>query len=111
MSGITKSAESFLKSVIDVITKAGVDEDKILSMKPELSELVEDFTQRMNRVEDELRLQKEMMTKMIQRIGFLEKRVKQSVTAERRRDYNQVKNNLLVRTKRTIPEIRKFRND
>ena len=108
MSGITKSAESFLKSVIDVISKAGVDADKIQSMKPELSELVEDFTQRMNRVEEELRLQKEMMTKMIQRIGFLEKRVKQSVTAERRRDYNQVRNNLLVRTKRTIPEIRKF---
>ena len=108
MSGITKSAESFLKSVLDVITKAGVDEEKIEMMRPELSELVEDFTQRMNRVEEEVRLQKEMMNKLIQRIGFLERRVKQSVTAERRRDYNQVRNNLLVRTKRTIPEIRKF---
>ena len=108
MSGITKTAESFLKSVIEVITKAGVDEDKIRQIKPELSELVEDFTSRMNRVEEEMKLQKEMMTKMIQRIGFLEKRMKQSVSAERRRDYNLVKNNLLVRTKRTIPEIRKF---
>lgn len=108
MSGITKSAESFLKSVIGVITKAGVDETLIESMRPELSELVEDFTQRMNRVEEELKLQKEMMNKLIQRIGFLERRVKQSVTAERRRDYNQVRNNLLVRTKRSIPEIRKF---
>ena len=108
MSGITKSAESFLKSVLDVITKAGVDEEKIEMIRPELSELVEDFTQRMNRVEEEVRLQKEMMNKLIQRIGFLERRVKQSVTAERRRDYNQVRNNLLVRTKRTIPEIRKF---
>ena len=77
---------------VDLMTRAGVTEDKIHSMKPELSALVEDFTQCMNRVEEEVRLQKEMINKLVQRIGFLEKRVKQSVTAERRRDYNLVRN-------------------
>ena len=66
MSGITKSAESFLKSVLDVITKAGVDEEKIEMIRPELSELVEDFTQRMNRVEEELRLQKDSERRQIE---------------------------------------------
>ena len=108
MSGITKTAESFLKSVIKVMVKAGVCEDKIESMRPDLSELVDDYTQRMAKVEEEVRLQKELTNKLIQRIGFLEKKVKQSVTAERRRDYNQVRNNLLVRTKRSIPDVRKF---
>ena len=70
MSGITKTAESFLKSVIKVMVKAGVCEDKIESMRPDLSELVDDYTQRMAKVEEEVRLQKELTNKLIQRIGL-----------------------------------------
>jgi hypothetical protein len=108
MPGITQHAESFYNAVISLMNKVQVCDEKIELMKPELTELVEDHTQRMNRIEEEVKIQKELTTKLIQRIGFMEKKIKQSVSAERRREYNQVRNNLLVRSKKSIPDIRKY---
>ena len=108
MPGITQYAESFYNAVISLMNKVDVCGEKIEMMKPELTELVEDHCERMTRIEEDVKIQKELTTKLIQRIGFLEKKIKQSVSAERRRDYNQVRNNLLVRSKKSIPDIRKY---
>ena len=52
------AAKSFLKSVFEVMSEAGVTEDKIERMTPKLTELVEDYTTRMSRMEAEVDLQK-----------------------------------------------------
>ena len=115
MPGITQTAESFVKSVVNLMTRAGVEEERIELMRPELSEMVEDYTHRMSKMEQEQAkmeqeqaYQKELITKLVQRIGFLERQMKKATMAERRRDYNLVKGNLIVRTKKSIPEVKKF---
>ena len=102
------AAKSFLKSVFEVMSEAGVTEDKIERMTPKLTELVEDYTTRMSRMETEVDLQKETINRLIQRIGSLERKVKQNIEGNRRRDYNLVRNNVIVRSSGSVGDVQKY---
>ena len=108
MSGVTKNAKVLVTSIIDLMLGCEVAQDKIDHMTPKLVDLVEDFTQRMDKVDKELNSQKEIITTLIQRIGSLERQLKKSVTAERRRDFNLVRNNVICKTRKNIGDVQKL---
>ena len=88
MSGITQNAKVFVNSIIDLMKTNDVAQDKIDQMQPKIVELVDDFTQRLDKVDREISGQRELISALIKRIAGLERKVKLSVTAERRRDFN-----------------------
>ena len=122
MTGITRNTQIFCNSVLDLVRSIGVTEENIGVLRPKLTVLLEDFTTRQDQVDKELAdqkdhtntlikelaAQKELTNVLIKKLGLLEKRVKSSVAAERRRDFNLVKNNVIVKTKKNIGEIQKF---
>ena len=108
MSGITQNAKVFVNSIIDLMKTNDVAQDKIDQMQPKIVELVEDFTQRLDKVDREISGQKELISALIKRIAGLERKVKLSVTAERRRDFNLVRNNLIAKSQKSISEVQKY---
>ena len=59
--GMTVAA--FIKSITDLVRQCipGVTDDIIVNMKPDLLVLVQDYTQRMAKVEEDLKQEKEMI--------------------------------------------------
>ena len=59
--GMTEAA--FIKSITDLVRQCipGVTDDIIVNMKPDLLVLVQDYTQRMAKVEEDLKQEKEMI--------------------------------------------------
>ena len=108
MSGVTRNAKVLVTSIIDLMRGCEVSQDKIDDMTPKLVDLVEDFTVRMDKVDKELNTQKELITTLIQRIGSLERQLKKTVAAERRRDFNLVRNNVICKTRKNIGDVQKF---
>lgn len=108
MAGITRNAVAFVNSIVDLMKTADVDEEKITQMRPKLSEIVEDFSGRLDSCEKLISDQKNLTTLLLQKIGGLEKKLKQSVVSDRRRQYNMVRNNLICRSKGSIGDIQKF---
>ena len=102
------NAKVLVTSIVDLMRGCEVTEEKITNMTPKLIDLVEDFTARMDKVDKELNSQKELITTLIQRIGGLERQIKKSVTAERRRDFNLVRNNVIAKTRKNIGDVQKF---
>ena len=122
MTGITRNTQIFCNSVLDLVRSIGVSEENIGVLRPKLTVLLDDFTTRQDQVDKELEdqkdhtntlikelaAQKELTNVLIKKLGLLEKRVKSSVAAERRRDFNLVKNNVIIKTKKNIGDIQKF---
>ena len=59
--GMTEAA--FIKSITDLVRQCipGVTDDIIVNMKPDMSVLVQDYTQRMAKVEEDLKQEKDMI--------------------------------------------------
>ena len=108
MAGITRNAVALVNTIVDLMKTADVEEEKITQMRPRLSEIVEDFAGRLDSCEKLINDQKNLTTLLLQKIGGLEKKLKQSVVSDRRRQYNMVRNNLICRTKGSIGDIQKF---
>ena len=98
----------FVNSIFDLMRAVDVSEEKITEMQPKLVELVDDFTQRLDQVDKEISGQKDIINALIQKIAGLEKKMKHAVTAERRRDFNLVRNNIIVRTSKGVGDVQKF---
>ena len=108
MAGITRNALALVNTIVDLMKTADVEEEKISLIRPKLSEIVEDFAGRLDSCEKLINDQKNLTTLLLQKIGGLEKKLKQSVTSDRRRQYNLVKNNIIVRSRKSIVDIQKF---
>ena len=108
MAGITRNAVALVNTIVDLMKTAEVEEEKISQMRPKLSEIVEDFAGRLDSCEKLITDQKNLTTLLLQKIGGLEKKLKQNVMADRRRQFNLVRNNVIARTKGSISDIQKF---
>ena len=108
MSGITRNAKVFVNSIFELMRTVEVSEEKITEMQPKLVELVEDFTQRLDQVDKEISGQKDIISALIQRIAGLEKKMKRAVVAERRRDFNLVRNNIIAKTGKGVADVQRF---
>ena len=97
-----------VNTIVDLMKTADVEEEKIEQMRPKLSEIVEDFAGRLDACEKMINDQRNLTTLLVQKIGGLEKKLKQSVISDRRRQYNLVRSNVLCRTKGNIGDIQKF---
>ena len=105
LEGITRNSLLFCNSILDLVRSVDVPEEKINIIQPKLTVLVEDFTTRMDQVDKEQAAQKELTNALIKKVGLLEKQVKKSVMSDRRNDFNLVKDNLIVRTRKNIGEV------
>ena len=108
MSGVTRNVAALVNTIVDLMKTADVEEEKIEQMRPKLSEIVDDFAGRLDACEKLIDDQKNLTTLLLQKIGGLEKKLKQSVISDRRRQYNLVRSNVLCRTKGNIGDIQKF---
>lgn len=107
LEGITRNSLLFCNSILDLVRSVDVPEEKINIIQPKLTVLVQDFTTRMDQVDKEQAAQKELTNALIKKVGLLEKQVKKSVMSDRRNDFNLVKDNLIVRTRKNIGEVQK----
>ena len=108
MAGITRNALALVNTIVDLLKTADVEDEKISQIRPKLSEIVEDFAGRLDSCEKLINDQKNLTSLLLQKIGGLEKKLKQSVTADRRRQFNLVRNNVICRSKGSIGDIQKF---
>ena len=108
MAGITRNAFALVNTIVDLLKTADVEDEKISQIRPKLSEIVEDFAGRLDACEKLINDQKNLTTLLLQKIGGLEKKLKQNVTADRRRQFNLVRNNVICRSKGSIGDIQKF---
>ena len=104
----SNNAKVFVNSILDLMRMNDIDPVKIDNMQPKITELVENFTQRLDKVDQELKGQRDLITALITRIAGLEKRIKLQVTAERRRDFNLVRNNLIAKTQKSTGDVQKY---
>ena len=102
------NAQVFVNSILDLMRMNDIDPSKIDRMQPKITELVENFTQRLDKVDQEIRSQKDLITALITRIAGLEKKMKLNVIAERRREFNLVRNNLIAKTQKSSSDIQKY---
>ena len=107
-AGITRNGMALVNSICDLMKIVEVEDEKISQMRPKLTEIVDDFAGRLDDCEKKISEQKQLTTLLLQKVGGLEKKLKQNVTADRRRQYNLVRNNIIVRTKKTITDIQRF---
>ena len=108
MTGITRNVQLFVNSIVDLMKVNDISQDKIDQMHPKLEEICNDFTQRLDKVDKELSEHKDLISALMRKISALEKVVKLNTMSERRRDYNQVRNNLIARTQKSVTEVQKF---
>ena len=77
-------------------------------IEPDLTGLVNEYCQWSEKVEEDLRQQRELIRVLMQKTSLLEKRLKQSIMSQRRREYNVVKNNVIVKSQKDTSEVKKF---
>ena len=97
-----------MNSIVDLMKVNDISQEKIDQMHPKLEEICNDFTQRLDKVDKELNEHKDLISALMRKISALEKVVKLNTVSERRRDYNQVRNNLIARTQKSVTEVQKF---
>lgn len=92
---MTQNAEQLVFDILKVVREVvDIDDAKVHQIKPRLTSVIKTFTERLDDQQ--------------KRIEALERRQKAMVTSERRREINQVRNSVILKTKKTVTEVQKF---
>ena len=104
------SEADFIRRVTSMVKRIPGVTDNIIDtfIEPDLTGLVNEYCQWSEKVEEDLRQQRELIRVLMQKTSLLEKRLKQSIMSQRRRDYNVVKNNVIVKSQKDTSEVKKF---
>ena len=108
MSGITRNTTAFVQTVMDIMYSVGCEKERVKKTRPLLTEAVEDYGGSLDACEKLIEEQRKVTNLLLQKLGLLERKLKQNVMADRRRQFNLVKNNVICRTKGTVGDIQKF---
>ena len=108
MSGITRNTTAFVQTVMDIMYSVGCEKERVEKTRPLLTEAVEDYGGSLDACEKLIEDQRKVTNLLLQKLGLLERKLKQNVMADRRRQFNLVKNNVICRTKGTVGDIQKF---
>ena len=104
------SQADFIRRVTTMVKRIPGVTDNIIDtfIEPDLTGLVNEYCQWSEKVEEDLRQQRELIRVLMQKTSLLEKRLKQSIMSQRRREYNVVKNNVIVKSQKDTSEVKKF---
>ena len=99
---------SVVQSLVDLLGVHGVASNVIEAIRPEMTNLIENFATRLDTYEKELQAQKERGDQLEKRVSTLEKQMKRQIISERKRDVAQVRNAIIIRSNSSDKDIRLF---
>ena len=92
----------------DLLGVHGVASQVIEAIRPEMTNLIENFSTRLDTYEKELQEQKVRSGELEQRVATLEKQVKRQIISEKKRDVALVRNAIIIRSNKSEKDIRLF---
>ena len=101
-----------VQGVGDILLHNGVSEEIIERSREQLETLAQGFVSQLNRLEKEISDQREANQQLQVRVAELEKKVKQCVLSDKRRDVAATRNAVIVRSdkQKTERKVRKSRD-
>lgn len=107
---LTSLISTLVQGVGDILLHNGVSQEIIERSREQLETLAEGFVSQLSRLEKEISDQREANQQLQVRVSELEKRVKQCVLSDKRRDVAATRNAVIVRSdpQKSEKEVRKF---
>ena len=99
---------SVVQSLADLLGVHGVARDVIEAIRPEMTNLIENFATRLDTYEKELQEQKDRADELEKRVSTLERQMKRQIISEKKRDVAQVRNAIIIRSNKSEKDIRLF---
>ena len=97
-----------VQSLADLLGVHGVARDVIEAIRPEMTNLIENFATRLDTYEKEHQEEKVRGDKLEHRVATLERQMKRQIVSERKRDVAQVRNAIIIRSNKSEKDIRLF---
>ena len=104
----TVSIQALVTSIGDVLLGNGVNDTVVEHIRPQLTSLIEDFASRLDTFEKVLSEQRAQNEELQRRVSTLEKQMKRSIIAEKKRDVASVRHNIIIRSSSATKDIRTF---
>ena len=95
---LTSLISTLVQGVGDILLHNGVSQEIIERSREQLETLAEGFVSQLSRLEKEISDQREANQQLQVRVSELEKRVKQCVLSDKRRDVAATRNAVIVRS-------------
>ena len=101
-------AKQLVDQVVDILTQHGVKMDKIFAAQDDLLKVSTAWFQKFGKLEKELEDQKVLTNKLLQKVCTVEKKLKDCIVNDRRRQFNNIRSNVICRSEETLPTVKKF---
>ena len=104
----SECAKQLVDQVVDILTQHGVEMDKIFAAQDDLLKVSTVWFNKFGKLEKELDDQKVLTNKLLQKVCTVEKKLKDCIMNDRRRQFNNIRSNVICRSEETLPTVKKF---